>query len=571
MPTYQFVRKFVLVAAVMASIFFFLMLYFFFSNLETTTSQYSAGGVSAPFQLFHNFMHGRPFQTSLFASEGAGQSVGFSYNPYAYLHIYAIHLYLTPFLFAPLWNLFPNLTWLYGLVMLVNYCAMAIFTWKTLKHLSPHTATIKTIFALAILLASGFLFTFQQNAQLLLFGGPFILAAYYFLLTRRRAMFTLSMALLCLISEDAAMVAVTFSAYVYIFERDVRSYAVRSGLFAVSYLAIVLLVIQPASRSHLVLTDLNTAAVVVKLISSLDPSMVRGLLIGLFPALFFIPAFGMIYLLFGKPGASWPQLGGVALIAPLPHWGESALVGASHHLLPVIDFMFIAFVLALGRTPEIQKVGNDLPRRKIVLLFVLVLIFLAGSLRIMISNLPEQILLPLYSYTGQEEKAKKMRVGVGERNGNRQIIEVVERIPPENSLVYLTNTSVEGFISGRSDIWRFPNYYDRADYLVIQPGAHQSFFSFPLAAGQDVSAAIAAGKSVESADVEISRESAMAIVRHLVEGERSHRVVVDAPGVVLLERINKQAMDSHPSTLGWGWVSNVFHSRKEAPGAGRRP
>jgi hypothetical protein len=561
MPNQLSVHRFVSWAALLSGIFFVSMLAFFFFNLGTTTSQYSVGGVTAPHQFFHNFMNGRLFQTSLYATKLAGDSVGFSYNPYAHLHTYAIHVYLTPFVFAPLWNLWPSLPWLYGVVFLVNYGGMALFAWKTLQYLSPQSFKIKMLAAIGLLMSSGFLFTFQQNAQLLMFSGPFALAAFYFLLTRQRAKFLLSLMLLCLTSEDAAMVAVTFCFYIYLFEKDARSYALLGGALAIAYLVLVLLIIQPAARSELVLSGSTTTMVVLKHILNFDPSAIGVMLIGFAPVLFFLPAFGIAYLLFGKPDISWVQIAALVLIAPLPHWGESAIVGASHHLMPVVVFTFAAFVFMLGRTTEIQSNAAALPGKKAAMLFCVSAIFVAGSLRVMISNLPEQMLLPLYNLAGKQEKAQKVERSLSERSGNRRAIDVVERIPKESSLVYLTNSSVEGFIAGRSDIWRFPDYYDLVDYLVLQPNAHQSFFSFPVKDNQSLAQALTNGRYVGTDNAEISEETVNAIVRHLVAQEKSHRVIVDEPEVVLLERIERHQMYSPPSTIGLGWVPNVFHSR----------
>ena len=539
------------------------MLAFFFFNLGTTTSQYSIGGVTAPYQFFHNFMNGRMFQTSLFASQSTGGSIGFSHNPYAYLHTYAIHVYLTPYLFVPMWSVWPNLPWLYGVVFLVNYGAMALFAWKTLSYLSPQSFRIKLLAAIGLLMASGFLFTFQQNAQLLMFSGPFALAAFYFLLTRQRAKFLLSLMLLCLTSEDAAMVAVTLCVYIYLFEKDARSYALQGGALAVAYLALVLLVIQPAARSELVLTGSTTTMVVLKHILNFDPSAIGMLLIGFAPVLFFLPAFGIAYLLFGKPDASWIQIAALVLIAPLPHWGESAIVGASHHLMPVVVFTFAAFILMLGRTADIQS-NAALSGKKAALLLCVSAIFVAGSCRVMISNLPEQILLPLYKLAGKSQRVQQLEGSVVEQRSNRKLIAAVEKLPRNNSLVYLTNSSVEGFIAGRSDIWKFPDNYDLADYLVIQPNARQSFYSVVVKENQSLAETLATGKYVDFDDAYIPAEFAKAIVRDLVGEKRSHRVMVDEPEVVLLERIERHQMYSPPSTIGLGWVPNVFRSRGAA-------
>ncbi len=560
MPNQLSVNRFVSWAAVLSGIFFVSMLAFFFFNLGTTTSQYSVGGVTAPHQFFYNFMNGRMFQTSLFASQSTGGSIGFSHNPYAYLHTYAIHVYLTPFLFAPLWSLWPNLTWLYGVVFLVNYGAMALFAWKTLRYLSPQSFRIKMLAAIGLLMASGFLFTFQQNAQLLMFSGPFALAALYFLMTRRRAGFLFSLILLCLTSEDAAMVAATFCFYIYLFEKDARSYALLGGILAIAYLALVLVVVQPAARSELVLTGSTTTMVVMKHILTFDPSAIGALLIGFAPVLFFLPAFGIVYLLFGKPDISWIQIAALTLIAPLPHWGESAIVGASHHLMPVVVFTFAAFILTLGRTADIQANAAVISGNKAVMLVCMSGIFVAGSFRVMISNLPDPILMPLYKLAGRSQKVQQLEVSVREQGGNRKLIAAVAMLPKSHSLTYLTNSSVEGFIAGRSDIWKFPDNYDLTDYLVIQPNARRSFYSVVVKENQSLAEMLATGTYVDFDDATISAEFAKAVVRDLVGEKKSHRLMVDEPDIVILKRVEKHNIYSPPSTVGLGWVPNTSRS-----------
>lgn len=549
--------------AVISGIYFVSMLALFYFNLSATTSHYSADGVAWPHQIFYNFINGRMFQTSLFAGQSTGSSVGFSHNPYAYLHTYAIHVNLTPLLFAPLWGLWPNLPWLYGVVFFVNYCAMALFAYKTLRQLSPQSFRIKMLAAMGLLMASGFLFTFQQYAQPLMFGGPFVLAACYFLLTRQRLGFLVSLMLWCLTSEDAAMVAVTFCIYIYLFEKDARGYAFQGGALAIVYLALVLLVIQPAARSELILTDSTTTIVVLKQILNFDSSAIGALPIGFAPVLFFFPAFGIVYLLFGKPDISWIQIAALALIAPLPHWGESAIVGASHHLMPVVIFTFAAFILMLGRTPDIQPRAAVLSRKKSALLLCASAIFMAGSFRVMISNLPEPVLLPLYKLAGKSQKVQQMEGSVERQRSNRKLIAAVERLPKTSSLVYLTNSSIEGFIAGRSDLWKFPDYHDLTDYLIIQPNARRSFDSVAVKENQSLAAMLAAGQHVDFNDVTISVEFAKAIIRDLVYEKKSHRVMVDEPDLVLLERVEKRQMYNPPTTIGLGWVLNMSRSRRE--------
>src|SRR3989442_707972 len=227
------VRNFVLWFTCIAALIFSFVLVGFFVNLASTISDSSTGGIAWTHQVFHNFVHGRPFQSSLFASQKAGESVGFSFNPYPYISTNVIHVNFFPYLFAPLWNIWPHLPWLYGVVFLYNYLCFSYFSGKILQYLSPNSVLIKTPLAIALLLSSGFLFTFQQKAQLLLFSGPVILAAYYFLMREWKLAFLLAAALLCLVSEDAAMVVLTFSIYIFLFERRQRIYAYWSTVISI--------------------------------------------------------------------------------------------------------------------------------------------------------------------------------------------------------------------------------------------------------------------------------------------------------------------------------------------------
>lgn len=529
----------------------------FFANLSSTISDYSAGGISWTHQVFYNVMHGRPLQSSLFASKKAGESVGFGFNPYPYIHTYVIHVSVTPYAFAPLWSLWPILHWLYGMVFLVNYIGMPVFGWLILRYLSPNSAARKTLLTVALLLGSGFLFTIQQKAQLLLFCGPLILAAYYFLLTRRRVPFVITVALLCMISEDAAMVVATFALYVWLFEPEARWYAYTAGGLSIVYLALVLLVIQPAARRELLLTEPMTAVLVIKKLKSIGVGQLHGMLDRFLPVLLFLPAFLLVPLLFGRPRVAAGQLAGLVLLAPLPHWGETFVVGAAHHLMPVVAFTFLAVVVALGRTPDAPAGRAGLSRGRATMLLAVAAAFVVGNLRVVGNDLPNHLRPPLYRLLGKREAAARLERSFAEESGNRRVIEVVEAIPGRQSLVFLTNSSVEGFIAGRSDIWKFPDYYDVADFLVLQRNAHQAFFWFPAPGNGDLGGALAAGRYDDHDAATVSEGMVRAVIRRLAVELKSHRVVVDDPSVVLLERIEKRTIPVPPTTVGLGWLRNV--------------
>src|SRR2546425_5842613 len=118
------IKSFVLRFAILSVVIFPLVLTGFFVNLASTISDSSTGGIAWTHQVFYNFVHGRPFQSSLFASQKAGESVGFSFNPYPYISTNVIHVNFFPYLFAPLWNIWPTLPWLYGVVFLFNYLGL---------------------------------------------------------------------------------------------------------------------------------------------------------------------------------------------------------------------------------------------------------------------------------------------------------------------------------------------------------------------------------------------------------------------------------------------------------------
>ena len=184
-----------------------------------------------------------------------------------------------------------------------------------------------------------------------------------------------------------------------------------------------------------------------------------------------------------------------------------------------------------------------------------------GSFRVMISNLPEQILLPLYKASGRLHKVQQLEEGMLEQESNRKLISTVKMLPRNSSLVYLTNSGVEGFIAGRSDIWRFPANYDLADYLVIQPNARQSFYSATIKGDQSLAEILSSGRQVDFDDANITVELAKAITRDLVVERKTHRVVVNEWGLILLERIESHRIYNPSTTMNFGFLSNIFRAR----------
>jgi len=529
----------------------------FFSNLQSTIADASTGGSAWTMQIFHNMLHGRPFQSSLYASLGAGSSVGFSHNPHAYIHAFVIHVNLTPYLLAPLWNLHPTLSWLYGLVFLLNYGGWSFFAWKILRVLSPGSAGSKTALATALLLASGFFFTLQQKAQPLLFSGPLILAAYYGLLRRRPGWFLAAMGLLCLTSEDAVIFAGTFTLYLALFEPSHRRPALWVGALSLGYLAVLLLIVQPAARAELTLLSRTNMEFVFSTLPKLTLAKLRDLPIQLLPAWGFLPAFAIAALLFGRPAIRLRSVAGLILIAPLVHLGEIVLVSAGHHLMPVISCLFLALILVLGSCPDVPASSRLLSRRQTVTSLLCTGLFILLTLRAVATNVPAQIRPAFYRLAGRPEAARALEQQADEVADNRRVLDVIRTIPPNRSLVFLINSSLEGFIAARSDLWKFPDYYDVADLLVIQRRARHSFFTFTPMEGRSLASALQAGRVSAMDQAVISEAMVQAVIIELVTRARTHRLAVDEPSVVVLERLDRVLIPNPPSTRGWGWWRHV--------------
>jgi hypothetical protein len=553
----QALKNAVLVALVISSMFFLLMFALFLMKVSTTTSSYTAGGVTAPLQFFYNALHDRLFQTSFYA-HGAAKDAGILINPLAHLHYHAIHTYFSTVVYAPIWGIWPNVYWLYILSILVNFTALALFAIYTIRRQQSGPYRIKIAFALAMLLGSGYLFTFQQNGQLLLFGGPFLVAAVYFFNTRHLLLFLFFLICWSLVSEDATMVGFTFCIYIALFEKNAKKYAAFGLLITAVWLILSLFAIQPAARDYVQTADSNTAVAVGKHVLSFSLSSLLTRFTDFAPIIIFILAFGLNRLLFGKSDWSWYRVLGLAIIAPAPHLAQSLVVGAGHHLAPAIIFQYITFVLMLASTSD--HIREDMTRltQKLILCFVVFLIYMMGSTRVLISNIPDPILVKIYSYVGKLDLAKKINLTKEERIKNIELINVVREIPAKNSLVYLANYSVEGFIANRSDIWAFPERYDVADYLIIERNGQQASYSITSTTGNVGANQYSNHKVSSSGDQIISEQLVQQIINELVVDRQIYKVVRNEPHVVLLERMQKMPIVSDPRTKNLGWLNQIF-------------
>ena len=522
----------------------------FFLNLRTTLSEWSGSVVIVPYQLFYNFLHGRPFQLSVFGP--ASSALGYSRNPYHYMHAFAHHTCITPYAFAFLWALHPTLSWLYAIYFIWSLAGSLVFTRLILQRLDPEDTRAKTALALSVFLASGLLCILNQFAQFLMFSGTFILAAYYCLLTRRRAGFILLAAALCLLTEDAAMMVALFGLYIYLFEPGRKRYAWACWGLAIPYLLLVLLVIQPGARSELTHTRMNTAASHMIGLFALTPKTLFLNLKALLPTFTLLPAFAMAGLLFGFPiKARLPRIAALAFVPAGLHWAESAVIGAAHHQLPPYFFLYLALLVFLGEARGRAAAGINRG------LWAATACFLLVSGRVLAQNLPLSLRPALYRLSGNRgrQEAWERLLALGPAS-NRDVIRTAASISPKKSLVYMANDTVDGFLTDRSSIWTFPSYFDEADYLLVQKDATDLLSIFDASTPGGLKAAASGSWTRAPAQGTLSMTpEAVALFKTLSARGGTHRVAFEDEHVLLLENLDPRTFESPPSTMGiLGWA-----------------
>jgi hypothetical protein len=145
-----------------------------------------------------------------------------------------------------------------------------------------------------------------------------------------------------------------------------------------------------------------------------------------------------------------------------------------------------------------------------------------------------------------------------EKTSNIATINYIGEIPSDSSVVYWTNRTAEAFIVTRSDIWRFPNYFDKADYLVIQKNVNNSFYEISHEESVTLLEAIGKGSWGSSGDIRsITLKDIEGITRYLVYEKKTHEVVADNKYIIAFEKIKKETFEMPYFTIGVGWARDI--------------
>lgn len=509
----------------------------FFVTLNMGLSDWSWGDIIWVNQAFWNFIHGRALQTSVYCRSGEGVV----FNPWSYSSQIAMHVNWFPYVFSPLYRLKPDIDGLYAIVLAWNYLGIGWFTWKIVKHLSPDNAG-KRFFAVISLLMAGSLFPiFIYKNLFLLYAGPLITAMIYFLISKQQVRFILTGILLCLVAEDAAMFAVAFSAYVFLFHREERSYAYWLGGFAVLYLGLVIFVFMPATKYDLIMATKDSSDIVIRFKKMLSGQYAFAWRSLIPMVLFIVSGFAMLAAFFTPTERTdWRRIAGLVLLAPSTHWLISLSQGTGHHPLPVAVCVLaaMAYFAATARYESRRPVPG----------FLVGLALLAFNARWITKNLARP-----FSARG-EAVAAQVR-------SNDAFLAAAAALPRDASVSYWTNRGLDGFLSSRSDVWRFPINFDKTDYLLIQKDGDQSFFE--LKVPFDLGKAEAEGTGVVKGASAPSAEAAAWLKKGLAA---THEVAAENEHLLFLKRREHHDFPMPAFSLGLGWAANIPKLRaRKAP------
>ena len=540
----------IIAVAVLAAFLLVASIAVFFYEVNSTLSDATWGDIAHYNQIAYNFTHGRPLQTSVYRSCAGAL---WSNNPFPYLHSFNIHVNFTPYLFLWPYKFMPNVNAVYLITILSNVIGFLGIGWLIMRRLSTSKDRF-TLYALAcslFFLALPFTRVVFYKGQYMLFGGPLAIAAYYFYLRRNRFMLLISGLLLCGVDEGMPLFVFSFSAYLFIFEKEMRRTALLMGITSLVYTVLAYFVIQPACEVGMPIIYANDLVGRLKLhvtgrFGHTENGFIQCTLIFMRIAV----ALAVMALFSGfKKGADWKRPIGLIVAAPASHWLLYLTEMGQHHPIPVLACIFLAFLVIASKL-ELYPVTSV---RMAAAVFICSALFLA-NVYLLVKNSPD--------YSDAKSIARM--------ETNKAVLRVISALPKDAGISYWTNQGIDAFITSRNDVWRFPEYYDLADYLVIQKDADHTFYRLKEDASGTIEAAIKGGKWYSSDSwISVPAEAVSRIEHELVDAKASHEVVEDNPHMLILKRKEKANLPCPEFTIGLNWVKNIGKKnvvvRKDAP------
>ena len=515
-------------------------------EVQSTLSDATAGAAFQYHQMLYDFDHGRPFQQSV----GHTGSSGIRYNPSAYCNTTANHVNITHFLFAPLYRLWPSIAGCYALVLFVNYLGIAFWIFKIFSRKGEPLPGTKIALALgALFLSSGLFWTVTSKNTPLLYLGPFFFALYYFSLSGNSLGYWLSLALCCGISEDAALFMVSWSSYLFLFEPKQRRQALLTGILAAAWSIFAIKFLNVWARTGMELTAGSNVSGQWHWAIGVGRSMILGNFSELLRA---IAVFSPIIIFSAaafheKPRTCLPKALGLVFLAPMTHWGISIITGGDHHWLPVFLCLLVLVCELMRGQPAALPLQGRLRGLPAWALGIFIALNAFGLYYNPLKHFVRQSVLPrLMGYPAPNYKAKISH--------NRRVLDFIRTLPKERAFVFWLDPNMMGFVADRSDFWIFPDFFSRADFLVIdrlapdQPGI-----------ATDVSLRLPAPEkdflcSLTDAKGFLRVQDAPKIANYLAS---SYRIINKDADLLVLERLQKIPFLMPKSTIGFGFLNRA--------------
>ncbi len=536
-------KKLIVIFFFLSSILLIIAVSSFFLNLNTTTSDYSWGDVSWIHQAFYNFLHGRPLQTSIYFMAGDGVKV----NPFPYTNLLAVHSNYLPYIFAPFYFFLQDINGLYVIYIFYNIIGLSFVTWLIIKNLSDDDHVVKYLFILSIIFSAFYLDIIHYKSQFPLLAGPIILLLFYFLIKGNKIGYIIIGICLSLLSDDIAIYLCCFSGYVFIFYPEMRLTAIGAIIIGMITIFFATFVSQPATKFGMIMETQQSGELINKLLrvftGEYPIKFVRLREIGIF----IIPASILIGVTFRfTKKVSIINVLGIIFITAFSHWFVVLVMGGGHHMYPVAISILLAIIVLVSQM-DLEKKDGHSNNVLIKCAFIIIGMFFFINV-ITIPYISRQV----HDINISNSYLTKL---IG---SNKNILQEINKIPRDKSIVFYTNRGIDGFIANRNDIWRFPHFYDLADYFVIQKDAVLLFYSLEYNNLLSVKDMIHKGKDLSTSDSGVIPYEFVDKIRYeLVSVNKTHEIVVDNNTMILFKRIVPYKFIIPDASIGFGWIKNI--------------
>jgi hypothetical protein len=509
-------------------------------------------------QLWYNFSHGFPFvQSSYYINPAAG----YTGNTYSYINMFAIHATVSSHVIAILSLFFPDVDGLLAAHLIFIYVVTGFYGWRLCVISSKNKD--EAIFAYSVFIIAlcvpGLLENLSFAAMPLGMTIPFMVAAVFYLRCEKFWPFYLFIILTLLTSEDASLLTGSFAVYIFLFENKKMRFSLVPFATSIAYLAFVIFIAQPHARADLVTSNGSyVAAAIYRVFSPASPISIwhadwwsaQYASLGHMKSLFIILSMAFIPgLVTGDRrsllrGAAFIFVGGGGIWAMNLVWGIWAGI---HHLSPLVALAIalVALQTCANRINPFNREG----RAALICLALICTFASFGELRqiytessISVRALAKDVLdadigltRTVAIYRGRYGEACNIK-------SNFEVRRIISRIPRNQSVSYLTHPDLGAWIASRNAYWRYPDLYDKADYLVLQNNIQA------LVAVDTHIPMSNASRVVETKDI-IGN-----LYQELVIREDLYSVYYDSENVLILERKTRYENEIPRQLIGFNFL-----------------